>query len=271
MKIASIGVEKIAELICDDKRKYLYRSLNDLENLFYGNTLNTEIFKENSNLSRKKICIKALNNIKDMEKLLKDISDIRNFKDESTQIDFINELNSILSVDELKVIKHGKKIKVDNKSPKQNTVIHSELFKQNILSTEYVNEQIKKAKEKIINEDYSGAITNARTLLEQIIRDLCVETGIKFQEDNLKKNFDELRKKMHLNPQNYEEDGFKKIISGLINSVDGIFEVRNKCSDSHSRKYNPNKHHAKLCINGVLTISEFLVESYLYQKKEGKI
>lgn len=76
---------------------------------------------------------------------------------------------------------------------------------------------------------------------------------------------------MNLEPKKYDIDSFKKIINGLASSLDGVNEIRNKCSDGHSRKYNPEKHHAKLCANASLTISEFLVESYLYQKKIGKI
>ena len=267
MEITSIGIKKIAELICDDSQKYDYRTKKDLEGLFYGNVTNDDFYQED--LSRKNFCIKALNRLLNLEKLLRNICDERNFKNEGLQREFIDELNMILNVDNINVEKIGRNIKISI-FQNQDSIIKSDLPTQEILSIEYIDEQIGKAQEKILNSDYSGAITNARTLLEHIIRDLCSNMDIVYQESNPKKSFDELRKKMNLNPQNYEEEGFKKIITGLINSIDGIFEVRNKCSDSHSRRYNPSKHHAKLCVNGVLTVSEFLVESYLYQKREGK-
>ena len=72
---------------------------------------------------------------------------------------------------------------------------------------------------------------------------------------------------MNLEPKNYEHDGFKKIITGLINIVCGVAEVRNKLSDSHPTLYTPSKHHAILCANSAKTFCDFIVESYLYQTK----
>lgn len=265
MKIATIGIKKLATLICDDNRKYYYRTLKDLEQLFYGNL--TDIIFDAESLSRKDYCIQAIHKVKKLEKLLKDICDIRNFKAETLQKEFIEELNFILNEDNIKIEKNG--IKINVLILDENSFVKNSLTTHSVLSLEYITENIKKAEEKVLNEDYSGAITNSRTLLEQIIRDLCNNYNIKYNDNNLKRNFDSLKKEMNLDPKNYKENGFLEIITGLSKCVNGIFEVRNKCSDGHSRIYNPSKHHAKLCLNSALTISEFLVESYLYQKKKN--
>lgn len=268
MQIAEIGLQKLVALICDDTRKYRYRTKQDLVSLFYGNLIDNKENFDFENNSRKNICLYLLRNVKDYDKLFKEICDSRNFTPKELQNEYIKELNYILSIDNIEIIKNDNNIItlkiIDN-------IIESSLNNYSILTIEYIEENIKKAKKKISNNDFSGAITNSRTLLEQIIRDLCSELNIEYDDKNLKKGFNTLKNKLNLNPEKYENDSFKKIISGLFSCIDGISEVRNKFSDSHSRIYNPSKHHAKLCVNSVLTLSEFLVESYLYQKERGKI
>lgn len=268
MKLSKAGNSVLAELICDDQRIYKYRTLKELESLFYGN------FDGNfSDGSRKDYCEFALNNIKNLEITLKEISDYRNFEGNSEKIqnNFLEKLNLIIEGDGLQILKKTKSnlelLKVENLNSKK--IVETNLKDIKILSSEYIREHIEKAEQKIQNDDFSGAITNAKTLLEQVIRDLSKELNIEYKESNFKNSFDNIREKMNLSPKNYEHEGFKKILSGLIVSVDGIMEVRNKCSDGHSRKYNPSKHHAKLCTNASLVVCEFLVESYLYQKRGG--
>ena len=269
MKLSKTGNSVLAALICDDNRLYKYRTYSELQTLFYGN-YEGECLEGN----RRSYCEFALNNIKDLEVLLKEISDYRNFEKNSEiiQNEYIKKLNQILEGDNLKIEKKSKSnlilIKINEA---KNNIIKSELKSKNILTLSYIEEQIEKIQKKIRSEDYSGAITNSKTLLEQVVRDLSTILKIEYLDNNFKKSFDNLRNKMNLEPKNYEIDSFKKIINGLASSLDGVNEIRNKCSDGHSRKYNPEKHHAKLCANASLTISEFLVESYLYQKKMGKI
>lgn len=271
MQITEIGLKKLSELICDDIGKYKYRTKKDLEFLFYGNLIDNKENFDFENNSRKNICLYLLKNIKNYDKLFKDICDSRNFTNETLQNEYIKELNYILNVDNIEVIKKGNTIITNFSKQIIDNIVESSLNNYSILTIEYIEENIEKTKKKILNNDFSGAITNSRTLLEQIIRDLCSEFNIEYDDKNLKKGFNNLKSKMNLNPEKYENDSFKKIITGLISCVDGICEVRNKFSDSHSRIYNPSKHHAKLCVNSVLTLSEFLVESYLYQKERGKI
>ncbi|MGL4946593.1 MAG: abortive infection family protein [Cetobacterium sp.] len=269
MKLSKTGNSVLATLICDDNRLYKYRTYSELQTLFYGN-----YDGENVEGNRKFYCEFALNNIKNLETLLKEISDYRNFeyKSEIIQDEYIKKLNQILEGDNLKIKKQSKSnlilIKINEI---ENKIMKDELKSKDILTLSYIEEQIQKIQNKILNEDYSGAITNSKTLLEQVVRDLSTILESEYLDNNFKKSFDNLRSKMNLEPKNYKIDSFRKIISGLASSLDGVIEIRNKCSDGHSRMYNPEKHHAKLCANASLTISEFLVESYLYQNKLGKI
>lgn len=58
----------------------------------------------------------------------------------------------------------------------------------------------------------------------------------------------------------------KAILDGLQKQVGGLFQLANKASDRHARRYNPAKHHAKLAVNAAFTLCEFLLESYEYQQ-----
>ena len=137
----------------------------------------------------------------------------------------------------------------------------------NPLNQEFITEQLSKMQKKITENDYSGAITNARTLVEQIL----IEVGDKIGADitvkgDLLKLYKNVSKELKLNPAEYDEDGFKQILRGLTNIVNGIASVRNSFSDSHGRKYKPSLHHAKLMVNSAHTICEFIVDTYQYQR-----
>ena len=123
-----------------------------------------------------------------------------------------------------------------------------------------------KTENKLKDKDFSGAITNAKSLVEQVIRDLSTKLETDFIDNDLGKSFKNVQTKMNMNPKDYEHNGFRQILTGLIGIVSGIAEVRNKTSDSHSRIYNPSEHHAILVVNSARTICSFLVDSYKYQK-----
>ena len=74
---------------------------------------------------------------------------------------------------------------------------------------------------------------------------------------------------MHLDPKGESlENYLKAILEGLQRQIAGLFEVANKASDRHARKYNPAPHHAKLAVNASFTFCEFLLESFVYQENK---
>jgi hypothetical protein len=141
-------------------------------------------------------------------------------------------------------------------------------LKIEILSHKFIMENIEKTNSKIKNKDYSGAITNARSLVEHVLMELAsrFEYEIKNKGDLLKL-YNEVAKTMNLQAVNYDIDGFKQILSGLNSIINGISNLRNELSDAHARKYEPTKHHARIAINSAHTICEFLLDSYEHQKK----
>lgn len=269
MKLSRIACGILAGLICDDKSKYLYRTGKDLEKLFYGTGI--DFNNISGNHSRKEFTIYCLENTDNIEKILSEITDYRIFtnKSKETAKSLVEEINDVLKV-ENHILVLGNNGLYKFQAINQHKIVKSELKKEvDILSIEYIEEHLIKMENKLKEKDYSGAVTNSKSLIEQIIRDLCKKLEVDFIDNDLGKAFKNIQSKMNMNPENYQLEGFKKILSGLINIVNGIAEVRNKTSDSHSRIYDPSEHHAVLCVNAARTFSNFIVASYLYQNKRG--
>jgi len=139
-----------------------------------------------------------------------------------------------------------------------------------LLSEHSMQEHIEKAKQKIASGDSSGAIVNAYTLVEEFLKQLLRKTGTSFNESegDIRVLYKLATGPLNLAPKGESlENHLKTILEGLQRLISGLFEVANKASDRHARRYNPAPHHAKLAVNAAFTLCEFLLESYGYQQK----
>ena len=145
------------------------------------------------------------------------------------------------------------------------------MFKQ--IDSHYVLEQVNKCKEKIENEDYSGAITNARTLVEAVLKELIKQLE---KEDSIppKKSgdlgelYDIVKKNMTLANHKDLDTALNQILTGLSSLVSGLAGVSNKLGDRHATQYKTHKHHALLMVYSANTLCEFLISSYEYQQSK---
>ena len=138
------------------------------------------------------------------------------------------------------------------------------------LTEESIQEQIGKARQKIANRDSSGAIANAYTLVEEFLKQLLRKTSTPFNESegDIRALYKLVTGPLNLAPKNESlESHLKTILEGLQRQISGLFEVVNKASDRHARRYYPAPHHAKLAVSVAFTFCEFLLESYDYQQK----
>jgi len=136
-----------------------------------------------------------------------------------------------------------------------------------------ISEHLKKARAKLDVGDHSGAITNAYTFIEDFLKELLRRTNTKFnnEEGDIRVLYNLVAAPLNLNPKSDQlEKYLKAIIEGLQRQIRGLYEVANKASDRHARRYNPARHHAKLAVNTAFTLCEFLLESYEYQKRNEK-
>ena len=131
-----------------------------------------------------------------------------------------------------------------------------------------IQEHVEKAQHKIANGDAAGAIANAYTLVEEFPKQLLRKTGTTFNESegDIRALYKALATPLHLDPKGESlENYLKTILEGLQRQIGGLYELANKASDRHARRYNPAPHHARLAVNAAFTLCEFLLESLQYQ------
>jgi hypothetical protein len=147
-------------------------------------------------------------------------------------------------------------------------VVHAPSLVQ--LTEASIQEHLEKARQKIAGGDPAGAIASAYTLVEEFLKPLLRKTETAFNENegDIRALYKLLAQPLRLSPKNEcLESYLKAILEGLQRQIGGLFELANKASDRHARKYNPAPHHARLAINVAFTLCEFLLESHEYQQK----
>jgi len=143
----------------------------------------------------------------------------------------------------------------------------------NSIDHSFIQENISKCETKIIEGDYSGAITNARSLIESVLLFLDKELTneeIKFDGD-LNGLYKRVAKNLNLSIEKDTniEKSLKKVISGLFSINSGFAEISNMLSDRHGknqRSYKPESHHSVLAVNSSKVFCEFLLSSFEFQK-----
>jgi hydroxypyruvate isomerase len=137
------------------------------------------------------------------------------------------------------------------------------------LSHQNIKSSLDKVHKKLAEGDFDGAISSARTLVEEIQVALIKQSGNKLENYNgdMNKLFQQTKKTFNLDPSKKDvTETLKQILSGLNSVVVGIAGISNMLGDRHATVYRPSEHHAKLAVNAALTFCEFLVDSYEYQK-----
>lgn len=144
--------------------------------------------------------------------------------------------------------------------------------KLNELNLPIVKEQLQKCEQRISNDDFDGAVTNARSLLETMCKHILNEACVEYKEgEKLPSYYKKVANVLKMEPSLYKgTEAFQEVLAGFISVVNGIASIRNKFSDSHGanplEKYRIDKRHATLVVNAARTIAEYLI-TVLEQKK----
>ncbi|MEM6559911.1 MAG: abortive infection family protein [Myxococcota bacterium] len=119
--------------------------------------------------------------------------------------------------------------------------------------------------------DPEGAITLARTLLEDVCKHILDDLEVDYDEKiELPKLYKTTARRLNLSPGQHSEEVFKQILSGCVSVVGGLGSMRNRLSDSHGKgradpearlPVRPSKRHAKLAVNLAGAMATFLVET----------
>lgn len=114
--------------------------------------------------------------------------------------------------------------------------------------------------------DPAGAITLARTLLEDVSRWLLEELGQKApDQDDLPALYRKLAKALKLAPDDHSEQVFKQILGSCQQVVEQLGALRNKLGDAHGggpRRAKPAARHAELAVNLAGSMATFLMATW---------
>jgi len=129
----------------------------------------------------------------------------------------------------------------------------------------FIDQQIGKCDRKLSENDFDGAITNARSLLEAVLSE--VEQGLSPEnpppyDGDLVKLYKRVQKLLNLEPSRTDiAEPLKQVLGGLASIISGLAGLRNKMGDAHVRSYQPAKRHAVLVVNAAKTLAAFIVET----------
>lgn len=120
-----------------------------------------------------------------------------------------------------------------------------------------------------------GAITLARTLLEDVCKWILEEAGETCKEtDDLPALYRKLSKVLKLAPDDHTEEIFKRILGSCQSVVESLGSLRNKLSDAHSpgpKRARPQPRHAELAVNLSGAMATFLVSTWDARQKEPAV
>jgi len=239
----------------------------------YKNSIETHELEEYEIIQRYVISkLNKINGTSLLTKLVEQIFNNISFFQESTNIESsynieenIFALNSVIKNDNYEIFRYKTKYRVYGLN--DSLVDYQCLFCKNKLGAyTVIKDQIEKCYAKVISGDYSGAITNARTLLEQILRE--IECSLNPDAVEYDGNLPKLYRRV-TNLLNFE-DGlsekmktiYQQILGGLSSSINGFAGLRNTMSDAHPIERIPSENDAILAINESKTLTNFIVRHY---------
>lgn len=121
-------------------------------------------------------------------------------------------------------------------------------------------------------DDPRGAITLARTLLEDVCKWILDEATVEYPDTaDLPVLYRKLAKALRLAPDDHTEQTFKQLLGSCQQIVELLGSLRSKLGDAHSpgpKKAKPLPRHAELAVNLSGTMATFLVETWRARQAE---
>ena len=283
MKISERTIKRLGEIITGDKKLSPYKSGPKLVAFFNEIGLN-DVYPSGGGFPSRwdyaEQCIRKFNDTPALRKIITSVLDPRDFLEpciwdenlpghKSADInEAIQYLNEFLDYDGYEIIPHGKGYDVIDKT--RGEILFEAPLKLDHLSHAFIREQTEKCRTKINQSDYDGAITNARSLVEAVLIDIekeFDENPPKYDGD-LPKLYKRVQKQLNLSPDNKAiSDSLKQTLTGFVSIISGLSGLSNKMGDRHAREYKPSRHHAVLLVNAAMTLSNFIFDTYSYQRQ----
>lgn len=279
MKLSDFSAQRIGEFIAGDLEGWPYRSGPKLVAFFNKmgfREVYAQGFPSRTTFAKEKVA--ELNGKPKLKDAIREMLDPRLWIELAANGHAVEacavQVNETLCYDGYEVVRDGNFYKVRELAGGV-IEIENRFIESEELSELLIEEQIQKCREKIEVGDYSGAITNARSLIEAVCVKIEVELdplNAQGNDGDLVKMFNRARKLLHLDPSRQDiSDSLKQVLSGLSNIINGLAAMRNKMSDAHGVAYKPSRHHAKLAVNSAKTLADFLFDSMSYQIEKGSL
>jgi hypothetical protein len=182
-------------------------------------------------------------------------------------------MNKYLAHDGWEVVPSGDRYRLRRRGESL-VACEAELAPEQHASHEFIAEQIAKCDRKLRDDDYDGAITNARSAVEAVLADIeaRLDPAPRPYDGDLGKLYKRVQKLLNLDPERKDiGDSLRQLLRGLVSIVGGLAPLRNKMGDAHVRSYKPARHHAKLAVNAAKTLLDFVYDTFEYQKAAGRI
>jgi hypothetical protein len=272
-RLSGRTLRELANTITGDGKLTPYRSGPDLVTLFNDFGANDAYgpgFPSRRSYAEEKI--RATFGTALFPKLITHIFDPREFIGGTHDpLKAVEHMNQFFKFDGLQIVKEGEFFKLRDVSGA--SIEFASPFKGSAkVSHVFIDEQLAKCDEKLGREDYDGAITNARSLIEAVLIEIehDFDANAKSYDGDLPKLYRRVQKHLSLDPARPDiGDTLKQILSGLTSIVSGLAGMRNKMSDAHAQSYRPRKHHAKLAVNAAKTLANFIFDTRQHQSERG--
>ena len=275
MKISEYSIELLGNLVAGDVPGVPYRSGPQLVR-FFNQFGATDVYPSGGGFPTRRIYaqdkVRTLNGSAALKEVIAKIVDPREFsKTEKSVEEVIVLLNENLKYDGYEIVREGYFFKIRELSAAR-LKLDTSARVPDALTQLTIDENIRKCESKLSDGDFSGAITNARSLIEAVLigieKDL--DRGALAYDGDLVKLYKRVQKVLNIAPDRKDiSDPLRQVLSGLTSIVNGLAAMRNKMSDAHATTYRPSRHHAKLAVYAATTLADFLFETKNYQDKRG--
>jgi hypothetical protein len=265
LRVSERAITVIGEIVTGDKGLSPYRSGPQLVRLFNRHGAN-DVYSQGfpSRWAYAEDKLREMNDTPALAAVLIDVLDPREYLDSKhDQQVACDHVNSFLEYDGYEVVLDGSMPKI--RSREGSTVDFAHPFAGSKEQGHiFIDEQLQKCETKIREGDFDGAITNARSMLEALLREIERELDSNRPEydGDLPKLYKRVQKLLQLDPARPDIDStVKQVLSGLVSVVNGVAGISNRMGDRHVRTYEPAKRHAVLVVNAAKTFANFAWET----------
>lgn len=266
MRISERSISALAKIVTGDSKISPYRSgpaLVRLFNEFGANDVYGQGFPSRWQYAEEKL--RTVNGTPQLVAVIRSVLDPRDwFECDHKPDEAVAYLNDYLKFDGLEVAPDGEFFGVRSLRGGAVAFDYPSATTRNVNQL-FIDEQSKKCDRKLSENDFDGAITNARSLLEAVLCDVEQELSPENPppyDGDLVKLYKRVQKLMNLEPSRTDiAEPLKQVLGGLASIVSGLAGLRNKMGDAHVRSYQPSKRHATLVVNSAKTLAAFIIET----------